>query len=195
MFSAYSSTLRWLAGAGFALGCCLLAGSAAVAIAGCQDRVADADLIVVPGNTILADGTPSPRLRARLEAALGLYQARHAPLIFVSGGTGKEGFDEAAAMAAYLQQRGVPAAAIVQDPAGVDTAATARNAARYLQGHQRTRALVATQYFHVARTGMLLEQAGVTVSGHVHAGFFELRDLYSTPREAVAWVAAWLPGQ
>lgn len=192
MVSRYRLLPGVFARALLALAGCLLAGSVAIAIAGCQDRLAHADLIVVPGNTIAPDGTPSPRLRARLDAALVLYQSRHAELIFVSGGTGKEGLDEAASMAAYLLAHGVRATAIVQDHTGVDTAATARNAAQFMQQHQFRRALVATQYFHIPRTRLLLEHAGIAVPGNLHATFFEPRDLYSTPREALAFALAWL---
>jgi len=78
-----------------------LLGCALIVVAGCSDAQADADVIVVPGNTVSADGTPSPRLQARLDVALALHRARRAPLIFVSGGLGKEGFDEAVVMANY----------------------------------------------------------------------------------------------
>lgn len=172
--------------------CFFFLAIAALVVAGVDDHAEKADLIVVPGNTILPDGSPSPRLRARLDAALGLYQAHWAPLIFVSGGVGKEGFDEAKAMAAYLMRRGVPAGAIVQDRFGVNTEATARNAARFMAHAGLRRALVATQYFHVPRTRLLLERRGVLVVGSAHARFFESRDVYSTPREVIGYAAASL---
>lgn len=156
---------------------------------GLNDHIADADLIVVPGNTVAPDGTPSPRLRARLDAALRLFRQGHAPLIFVSGGTGKEGFDEAVSMSNYLQANGVSQESIVVDGLGKDTAATARNAAAYMKANSLKTALVATQYFHVPRTKLALERNGVTVAGTAHARYFEMRDLYSTLREAVAYAA------
>jgi vancomycin permeability regulator SanA len=170
----------------FLLGCGLIVA------AGCSDRLAEADLIVVPGNTVAADGTPSPRLQARLDAALALYRDRRAKLVFVSGGLGKEGFDEAVVMAGYLARNGVPAAAIVIDSQGLDTMATARNAAAFMRAKGMRTALVATQYFHVPRTQLALERAGVRVVGHTHARYAELRDFYSIPREVVGYVAYFL---
>ena len=76
-----------------ALGAFVLA-SIALVVAGLNDKPGQAQLIVVPGNTIAPDGTPSPRLQARLDAAIRLFKEGRAPRIFVSGGTGKEGFDE-----------------------------------------------------------------------------------------------------
>ncbi len=165
----------------FAVACGLIAA------AGMEDHGTTADIIVVPGNTVLADGTPSERLKARLDVALALYREKRAPVIFVSGGVGREGRDEAEAMAAYLMSNGVPPQAIVRDSAGATTAATAENAAKYLRANQRQSALVATQYFHVARTRLALERNGVHVAGTMHARYFELRDAYSLPREVLAY--------
>lgn len=159
---------------------------------GLDDHPADADLIVVPGNTVNPDGTPSPRLQARLDAALTLFREQRAPFIFVSGGTGKEGVDEAVAMHDYLSQNGVPSSAIVIDSLGTDTSATARNAASHMRASNLKSAIVATQYFHVARTKLALERNGVQVVGTVHARYFELRDLYSILREVVAYPVYWL---
>ncbi|MGK5047001.1 YdcF family protein [Janthinobacterium sp. GB4P2] len=169
-----------------AVGMFLLATTALV-LAGLNDKEAPADVIVVPGNTILPDGTPSPRLQARLDVALKQFQAHRAPRILVSGATGKEGFDEAASMARYLQSRGVPASAIIEDNQGWTTDATARNAAFLMRAHGWKTAMVATQYFHVPRFRLALARAGIEVSGQVHAPYFELRDLYSVPRETVGY--------
>jgi vancomycin permeability regulator SanA len=176
-----------------------LAGAYLVAVGwvawrGLDDHLARADVIVVPGNTVAPDGTPSPRLAARLDAALQLYRAGWAPVILVSGGTGVEGVDEAAAMATYLRAHGVPGGAVVQDPAGVDTEATAVHTASYLRGHGLRTAIVATQWFHVPRTRLLLEQRGVRVTGSTHARFAELRDVYSVVREVPALALALLTG-
>jgi|SRR5471032_760725 len=169
-----------------AAGTFLLATGALIAT-GLHDQVSQADMIVVPGNTIAPDGTPSPRLQARLDVALKQFRAQRSPRLFVSGGTGKEGFDEAASMANYLRKQGVPESAIIEDNQGWTTEATARNAAAYLRSHGLKTAMVATQYFHVPRFRLALERAGIAVSGNVHASYFELRDLYSIPRETVGY--------
>lgn len=165
----------------------LLLACGALALDGVRDRLAPADVIIVPGNTIAPDGTPSPRLQARLDAALMAYRQRLAPRILVSGATGKEGFDEAASMAAYLRRQGVPAAAIIEDNQGWTSAATAHNAAAIMANHGLRTAMVATQYFHVPRMRLALERAGIQVSGQVHASYIEWRDLYSLPRETAGF--------
>jgi vancomycin permeability regulator SanA len=171
----------------------VLAAGAVVAL-GLHDHLARADVIVVPGSTVAPDGTPGPRLQARLDAALAAYRQGWAPTILVSGGTGVEGFDEAASMAGYLRRQGVPASAVVQDPAGLDTEATAVHTAEYLRAHGLATAIVATQYFHVPRTELLLRRQGVRVVGTVHARFIAWRDIYSTSREVAALVVLLLGG-
>lgn len=156
---------------------------------GLSDTFTNGDVIVVPGNAVTPQGQPSPRLRARLDVALNLYRQQRAPLIFVSGGTGKEGVDEATAMAAYLMTNGVPPAAIVKDSAGINTFATAKNCAAFLRNRGLKSAIVATQFFHVARTRLALERNGVVVTGAVHARYFELRDGYSLVREVLGYAA------
>ena len=161
---------------------------AAIAAAGLLARPAPADLIVVLGNEVLADGRPSPRLQARLDAALMAYRAGLAPRVLVSGGIEPGGQDEAAVMAADLAARGVPRAAIVQDPQGVDTFATARNVAALLHGpgFGQGRVLAVTQWFHVPRTLLALRRLGVRGASAAWPRFTEPRDAISLLREGVA---------
>lgn len=164
----------------------------AIALYGLNDHAVYADMIVVPGNTVAPGGVPSPRLQSRLDVALQLFKERRAPLIFVSGGVGGEGYDEAAVMAGYLISKGVPTTAIIRDPSGANTAATAVNAGRYLRAHTLRSAIVATQYFHVARTELALGRNGVDVVGTVHARYFEVRDVYSLLREVLGFAVYYV---
>lgn len=155
--------------------------------AGLRDEEGRADIAVVPGNTVQADGTPSPRLAARLDRALALYRAGLVPLIYVSGGVGKAGWDEAEVMRGYLIDRGVPVDAVILDSEGARTLNTAVNLKHFMEQRKLTSAMVVTQYFHVPRTKLALRKAGVSRVYSVHARFFELRDLYSIPREVLGY--------
>ena len=172
---------------------CFLAAAAAIAVAGLRDHLLPADAIVVLGNTVMPDGQPSPRLRARLDCALVAYRQKLAPLLIVTGGTGKEGYDEAAVMARYLVEHGVPAGAVLQDGAGNDTAASAINVARIANEKRLKSVLLASQYFHLPRASVAFERAGVPVAGTIHASYFEARDLYSLAREVIG-LGAYLAG-
>jgi hypothetical protein len=46
---------------------------------------------------------------------------------------------------------------------------------------------VVTQYFHISRSRLALRKFGVKDVGKAHARIFEWRDVYSVPREVVAW--------
>lgn len=164
----------------------------AITVVGLNDRLRPADAIVVLGNTVMADGQPSPRLKARLDGALDAYRQKLAPLLIVSGGVGKEGFDEAAVMAQYLVGHGVPPTAVLLDSAGNDTAASAANVDLIARDRNLTSVLVASQYFHLPRASLALTRAGVPVAGTIHARYFEARDVYSLAREVIGFAAYFI---
>lgn len=173
------------------LAAAVLLAAAALATAGLLAGARSADVAVVLGNTVQADGRPSPRLAARLDRAHACYAAGQCRVLFVSGGVDPQGADEAAAMRDYLLARGVPAERIATDSAGVDTWATAQHAAAYMRAHGYTSAMAVTQYFHVPRTVLALRRHGIVDVSGGYPSFFEGRDLYSIFRElpAMAWYA------
>jgi len=160
---------------------------------GLRNEIHEADVAVVLGNTVNPDGTPSNRLAARLDMAVELYRRGLFKNLVVSGGAGREGFDEAEVMKDYLVNQGVPRASIVVDSLGVTTAATAKNTAALAKLHGWSRVLVVSQYFHIPRCRLALSQAGLAPVFSAHARYFELRDLYSILREIVGY-AAYLSG-
>jgi len=182
---AMRASFRWILGLAALL---YAVGAALLAADGLTDRVAAADLAVIPGNRIEPDGHPSARLAARLDRAAELYRAGLARELFVSGGTGVEGFDEARVMRDYLVAHGVPAAAIHEDPDGRDTWATAQHAAALMRERKLTSAIAVSQYFHVPRTRLALERCGVATVYGAHAHYFDVRDAWSLAREVPAWV-------
>ena len=171
-----------------------LAGCAIILVTGVQDRVRPADVGVVLGSKVYSSGKPSPALQARLDEALSLWRRNEVRNLFVSGGFGKEGFDESLVMRDYLVAHGVPAAAIVTDGHGDDTMLTARHTATLMRERHWTSAFVITQYFHVPRTRLALQTCGVNVVGWEHARYFEIRDFYSVPREAIGYPDYMLRG-
>jgi vancomycin permeability regulator SanA len=186
-----ASPWPWIA-RGLALFAVLFVISAiAIVWDGLTDAIAPSDVGVVLGSKVEPGGPPSSRLKARLDEALVLYRRGLFRTVIVSGAAGKEGYDEAAVMKAYLVAQGVPDAAIVADNAGVNTRATGVNTAAYLRAHGLTSAMAVTQYFHISRTRLAFKQAGIKTVNTAHAHHFDWRDLYSIPRE-VAGYAAYL---
>ena len=90
-----------------------LLASIALIVSGMSGEIREADVAVVFGNTVNPDGLPSHRLAARLDKAVELYQRGMFKNVVVSGGLGREGFDEAVVMKNYLTERGVPQDQIV----------------------------------------------------------------------------------
>jgi vancomycin permeability regulator SanA len=143
-----------------------------------------ADVAVVLGSKVQRDGTPSSGLQRRLERALDLYRKGAVKAIFVSGGRGSEGFEEADVMRAILVQSGVPVDAITVDRAGNNTRLTAIHAHRIMQERGWKSAVVISQYYHVPRAKLALRQEGVAqVSGAAAEYRFAWTDLLSILRE------------
>ena len=89
-------------------------------------------------------------------------------------------------MREWLRAHGIADAAIVRDSLGLDSGRTAANAAAWMRAHRARRAVVVTQYFHVARATLACRRAGIDVVGACAPAWFEPRDLYSLAREIVA---------
>jgi uncharacterized SAM-binding protein YcdF (DUF218 family) len=156
---------------------------------GLTDDIHAADVAIVPGNTVEKDGRPSARLRARLDQTIALYRQGLFPNVIVSGGVGREGFDEAEVMKRYLVEQGVPEGCIHVDSGGATTHLTAKNASRLMRENGWQSALVVTQYFHVPRMGLAMRRSGVAPVFSAHAPYFEGRDVYSIAREVVGYGA------
>ena len=156
---------------------------------GLTDSAEPSDVIIVLGNEVLDGGVPSDRLAARLDKAAELFAEDFAPHVVVSGGTGPNGFDEAAAMMQYLVDAGIPGTAITPDPLGVNTRATAINTAELMANRGWDSAIVVSQWFHISRTRLAHKQEGIENVSTASADYFELRDLLSVIREVPAYIS------
>ena len=158
-------------------------GTAILVISGFNDQVGKADIALVLGNKVESDGTPSPRLRARLDKTLELYREGYFPMVIASGGLGKEGFDEAIVMKDYLVAHGIPQERVIVDSLGSTTFMSAKNTRDIARKLKITRVLVISQYYHLPRARLALERFGIPELYSAHARFFEARDVYSSVRE------------
>jgi len=166
----------------------LLIGSVVVTCAGWNDNLHAADLAVVLGNKVEPDGQPSPALQARLDHAVDLYRQGYFKLVLVSGAHGKEGYDEPSVMRRYLEANGVPHDAILEDNDGSNTWKTARNSARILNERHLQSVLIISQYFHLPRCRLAFAKFGIQPIYVSPARYWSIRDLYSVPREVIAYV-------
>lgn len=133
----------------------------AVAIVGSEDQAGPADAIVVLG-AAQYNGRPSPVFRARLDHSITLYRAGHAPVILVTGGTGRrDTLSEASVGARYLVTRGLPTAAVVALPAGADTYASLAEVGGWFSGRGSRRVLLVSDAFHMLRLRVLAARRGL----------------------------------
>jgi len=121
-----------------------------------------ADVAIVLGTDVTADGRPGIRLAGRLQTAAELVHSGRARVILVSGDGGGVSGDEPAAMISYLTGLGIDARRIVSDPYGLDTY---DSCARAGQVYGITRALVVTQAYHLSRAVTLCRSLGLDAEG------------------------------
>ncbi|HOF40571.1 MAG TPA: YdcF family protein [Candidatus Hydrogenedentes bacterium] len=173
----------------FLVGCAWFAAHTAVLIwRGLAVDARNADAIVVLGNKVEQDGTPSPRLQRRLDCAARLHQEGLAPVIIVSGGLGREGHPEAEVMREALIASGVPANAILVDNDGTDTFCTARNAKHMLTERGLESVIIVSSFYHLLRSRMIFARFGFDEISSAHAPLaWEWRDAYSVVREFPAF--------
>jgi len=156
-------------------------------IDGLNDELKPADVAVVLGNKVELDGEPSERLKARLDKTVELYDRGYYPFIIVSGGIGKEGFDEAKVMKAYLVDKGISEDKIIEDNQGNNSFMTAQHTRKIIDELELDSTMIITQYFHVSRTKLAFRKMDIKEVYSAHANIFERRDIYSIIREFPAY--------
>jgi uncharacterized SAM-binding protein YcdF (DUF218 family) len=130
---------------------------------GSTDYRRDADAIVVLGAAVRADGSPSQALEDRILTGCRLYHEGRAPLLVMSGGPGAGGHREVDTMRRVAQEQGVPDAAILLDPDGVNTKATAVNVVALARARGWGRVLAVSHFYHLPRIKMAVGRRGLRV--------------------------------
>lgn len=126
----------------------------------------DVAAVVALGSGLI-DGEVPPLLASRLDGARRVYDEAIAdgrrPVVVTSGGQGEdEPRSEAEAMAEYLRQHGLPAAAILTETESRTTQENLANTAVLLAERGVTGPVaVVTNNFHAFRAAMMMRNAGV----------------------------------
>lgn len=158
-----------------------------IVIDGLNDELLSVDVGVVLGNKIELNGQPSKRLKGRLDRAVELYKDKYFKYIIVSGGVGKEGFNEAQKMKEYLIKTGVEENKIILDSNGYNTLMTARNSRVIMEEMNLNTVMIISQYYHITRTKLAFKKVGFDKVYSAHSKIFEIRDIYSLVREFFAY--------
>ncbi|MCC6629397.1 MAG: YdcF family protein, partial [Chloroflexi bacterium] len=114
------------------------------------------------GAGVRPDGTPSPMLADRIQAAVRLYQTGRVQKLLMTGDNGQPDYNEVAAMRRAAIAAGVPAADITLDHAGFSTYESCYRAAAIFGVRE---AVLVTQGFHMARAIYTCRQLGVDAVG------------------------------
>jgi len=132
----------------------------ALILTGSRERIEKSSVILVFGNKVEEDGKPSERLARRLDRACDLFKAGFAPEIFVSGGLGSEGFNEAEVMRDYLVLRKIPPEKIITDNNGLDTWKSVLNFQKAAKIKKYQSVIVVSDFFHLPRIQLAMERIG-----------------------------------
>lgn len=180
---------------------CAAVGTAALVIAslaqmycfGRTDYRRDADAIVVFGAGVYRDGTVSDALADRMRMAIDLYARGYAPRLILSGGPGQGAVHETTAMREMAIRRGVPASAIILDPAGVNTRATVAGTSAILDEIGARRVLAVSHFYHLPRIKLAYQRRGRQVYTVPAAESYTLTAMpYYIAREVAAMWAYYL---
>lgn len=116
--------------------------------------------IVVPGASVRRDGTPSPILQDRLEAAIHAASAWPQSRLFLSGTAIPGGYSEPEAMRKWLLARSIAPDRMVLDRNGTDTRTTFANL-----GVPAGQVVVVSQDWHLPRALWAARDLGWTARG------------------------------
>ena len=170
--------------------CALVFPLAEMLLFGKTDYRRPADIAVVLGARVYADGRPSDALADRVRTGCQLYREGLVKTLLFSGGPGDGPVHETEAMKRMALQLGVPAEDILVDEAGVNTQATVRNSEAIFSRLHAKRILVVSHFYHLPRVKMAYHRAGWEVYTVPAKESYLLRQMpYNMAREVAAlWV-------
>jgi vancomycin permeability regulator SanA len=154
---------------------------------GMRDFTGQADVAIVLGSTVFKDGSLSPWLKGRVDAALQLYRNHQVKKIFVSGGIGTSDYPEGDGMQHYLLAQGVPDSAILVDNYGNNSYLTAKNFQAWNETAPYQSAVVVTSYYHVTRCKYIMSKLGSPAAGGASSEYRAVKDWWGLLREFPAF--------
>ena len=150
-----------------------------------------ADVAVVLGARVFADGSPSDALLDRTLAGCDLYHQGLCDMLLFSGGHGDGATSEPQTMRQIALEQGVPLDVIVLDEYGFNTAASAMNTAALCRDHNWTSVIGVTHFYHTPRLKLALRREGISATTHSarRRGMILRKLPFFLARESIAWWA------
>lgn len=157
---------------------------------GKTDYRRSADVAVVMGARVYADGRLSDALKDRVRTACDLYHQRLVNKLIMSGGPGDGAIHETVAMARAAVRLGVDPEDIIQDQFGLNTGNTVKNTGILFRELHASRILVVSHGYHLPRIKLAYQRAGTQVYTVPARETYFLRQMpFNMAREVVAlWV-------
>lgn len=156
---------RWVKRFFYALGLALvvfyISACVGVVVLSQRDEAKPADTIVVFGAAEYA-GRPSPVFRSRLDHAYDLFDRKLAPVIIVSGGSGKDPvFTEGGVGRDYLISRGIGDRHLIAETQGDNTSESAERVATIMKANGWSRCIAVSDGYHLFRIKRMLARQGI----------------------------------
>jgi vancomycin permeability regulator SanA len=153
-----------------------------------------AEVLVVFGAIVRADGTPSGALLRRIEGAAYLARESENTVLIVSGGVHLAAVSESTVMRSLLMAEGIPERRIVEDPDSADTLESVIHCARLVRLYPgRPLVTVCSDRYHMPRCCWLFRLVGIPArAGRMPSALRALgvrRWLYWSLREIPATIA------
>jgi len=124
------------------------------------------DALIVLGTPPDSDGNPRPVMLSRVAEAVREYERGVAPRMILTGGHDGRPFVQANVMARVAQAQGVPASAILLEPAANDTIHNACYSARIMKAHGWRSAEVIANPPQLPRAGIIFSRLTIDWRGH-----------------------------
>ena len=122
------------------------------------------DAIIVLGAQVYADGSLSPQLELRMEAALASWKENPRPVICCGAKGPNEPVEEGLAMQKWLMEKDVPAHQALAEIQSYDTMQNLKNAIQMLPVHAE-KVTVVTSDYHLPRAMQLARDQGLAAEG------------------------------
>jgi vancomycin permeability regulator SanA len=174
----------------FAVACAILFPLLQMFCFGKTNYSRPADVAIVFGARVYADGRPSDALADRVRTAAGLYRQGLVGKLLMSGGPGGGLIDEPTAMKIMAVKLGVHSKDILLDHAGLNTQATVANSQPILSELHASKVIVVSHFYHLPRIKLAYARAGREVYTVPAKESYLLGQLpYNMAREVAAlWV-------